>query len=140
LSRQSRVPHRPEVLSLLLDEHISERVAAQLRAVRPDIAIASLHHWEGGDFLEARDEVILAAAHEHGLTLVTYDQSSIPDLLTSWGEQGRSHSGVIFVNDRTVARVDFGGLIRALCRLYDVLGSQSWQDRIVHLTGVPKEP
>jgi hypothetical protein len=122
------------VLRFLLDEHISQRVARQLTLTRPDIAIVSVHDWEGGAYLEALDDALLAAARQHGLTLVTYDQSTIPDLLKEWGEQGISHSGIIFVDDRTVARHDFGGLIRALCKVYDMLGSVDWTDRSIYLT------
>jgi hypothetical protein len=48
-------------------------------------------------YYEAFREEIDAAARA-GLTLVTYDQRTIPPLLVSLAEQGLSHGGVIFVN------------------------------------------
>jgi hypothetical protein len=116
-----------------LDEHISRRVAQQIRLARPDIEIVSVQDWEGGTWMTAIDEVLLSAARGQRLTLVTYDQSTIPLLLKEWGEQRIPHAGVIFIDDRTIARYDFGGLIRSSCSLYDTLGALDWTDRIVHL-------
>jgi uncharacterized protein DUF5615 len=122
------------VLRLLLDEHLSPTVAEQIVALRPEIAVISLRNWESGVYLEAPDEVILAAAREEALTLVTYDQRTIPPLLKGWGEQGISHAGVVIVDERTIASHDFGGLIRALCQLWDAQGQWDWTDRVVYLT------
>jgi hypothetical protein len=67
------------------------------------------------------------------MTLVTYDQATIPPLLQVWGEQGISHAGVILVNRRTIAPNDFGGLIRALTRLWDRAEGLDWTNRMVYL-------
>lgn len=122
------------MLRLLLDEHLSPVVAQQLTAVRPDIEIVSIYHWKGGRYEEADDDVLLRAAHEDGMTLVTYDQATIPPLLVTWGEEGTSHSGVILINRRTIAPNDFGGLIRALTRLWDRTQALDWTNRMVYLT------
>jgi hypothetical protein len=122
------------MLHLLLDEHLSPTIAAQILAVRPDIRIVALRSWKQGAYLQATDAVVLSVAHEEELTLVTYDQRTIAPLLKAWGEQGISHGGVIFVDERTVASNDFGGLIRALCRLWDALAELDWTDRVVYLS------
>jgi uncharacterized protein involved in tolerance to divalent cations len=44
------------VLRLLLDEHLSPVVPQQLIAVRPEIEIVSIYHWEGGIYEEADDD------------------------------------------------------------------------------------
>ncbi len=118
------------MLRLLLDEHISSTIAVQLRAKRPGIEVLSLKEW---GYLGESDEVILACAYEEGLTLVTYDLRTISPLLKSWSEAGRAHEGVIFIDWKTIAPDNFGGLVRALCRVWDVGAEASWRDRVVYL-------
>ena len=65
-------------LALLTDEQISYVVAEQVQAKRPDISITSVRAWRGGTFQGKTDESLLRAAAEEGLTLVTYDQKTIP--------------------------------------------------------------
>lgn len=122
------------MLRFLLDEHLSRDIAAGLQARRPEIEIAALDHWEGGAFLSARDDVLLTAAAVTGWTLVTYDQDTIGPLLKPWGETGADHGGVIFADQRTIAPDDFGGVIRALIKLWDALDGAGWQNRVVYLT------
>jgi predicted nuclease of predicted toxin-antitoxin system len=83
------------VLRLLLDEHISPSIAVQLRAKRAGIEVVSLKEW---GYLGESDEVIITNAYYEGLTFVTYDLRTIPSLLKSWGEEGKTHGGVIFID------------------------------------------
>ena len=112
------------MLSLLLDENISPEVAIQVQQSRPDIRIARIHTWQQGRLVSAPDEVILAEASAAGLTLVTYDQRTISPLLVSWGHRDIGHSGVIFVDDRTVGGDDLGALVRSLIAHWDVYADQ----------------
>jgi len=117
-------------LSLLLDENISQTVAAQVRHHRPAQAVESVHTWRGGAFEGRPDAALLQAAREEGLTLVTYDQKTIPPLLAEVYAEGESHAGVIFVDDQTIPSNDFGTLTRALILLWEQRGDEDWQDRI----------
>ena len=101
--------------SLLLDEHISPRVASGLRERGLD-ALAFVE-WHGGTFLKQPDDELLLAAHREGRTLVTYDVNTIPALLRQFTAAGIDHSGVIFVSSRTIRHDDIGGLVRALEKL-----------------------
>ena len=121
------------MLRLVLDEHVSPAVAAQLRQHNPEIGVLSPQEWEGGAYLHASDASLLRAAAEQRLTLVTYDQRTIVPLLKEWGEQGLSHGGVVLVDGRTVAPDDIGGLVRALADLRRSLGQVEWTDRVVYL-------
>lgn len=77
---------------------------------------------------------MLQAAAARQLTLVTYDLRTIPPLLKIWAETGVHHQGVIFVDRKSIDPGDIGGLIRALCELFDALREADWTDRIVYLT------
>ena len=121
------------MLRLLLDEHLAKAIAKQLAAKEPQIPIVTLPAWEDGDYLGADDEIILAAASEQGLTLVTYDQRTIVPLLKEWGERGISHGGMIFIDTLTLAPNNIGGLLRSLIQLWTALGEEEWRDRVVYL-------
>ncbi len=126
------------MLRLLLDEHISPAVAEQLRRHNPQVVIVSLQEWENGRHLQASDPTLLSAA-EQQLTLVTCDQRTIIPLLKEWGEQGRSHGGVVLIDAQTVMPNDIGGLVRALAGLWQSLGQVEWADRVVYLTAQQAE-
>lgn len=119
--------------SLLLDEHISATVAIQIRRKHPVIAIQSVHRWRSGSFCGKADDLLLAAAAGEGLTLVTYDQQTIPPLLAEMALLQRSHGGVAFVDDRTIASSDIGALVRAIVSLWDQCHAWDWANRVVYL-------
>ncbi|HEX3662700.1 MAG TPA: hypothetical protein VHU89_14790 [Acidobacteriaceae bacterium] len=121
---------------MLLDEHLSPGIAAGLQRIEPGIEVYAISQWKHGRFLGRADQELLAEA-AHGLTFVTYDCRSIPDLLRFWGEQGRSHSGVIFVDDKSIAPGDIGGLVRALGKLFSDLRHLDWENREMFLPRYP---
>ena len=69
------------MLHLLLDIHISPQVAVQVIGHRPGCAITSLRNWQNGKYRTAPDAVILEAARDNAMTLVTYDRRTISPLL-----------------------------------------------------------
>jgi len=79
----------------------SKTVAEQIIYKRPEISIFPLITWLKGRYLGDSDEIVLKAAAEARLTLVTYDQNSITPVLWEWGEAWKSHSGVIFIDLRS---------------------------------------
>jgi len=123
------------MLRLLLDEQISPVVAEQVAARQPEVPVVSFRNWEGGRHTNVgfQDAAVLAQAFEQGLTLVTYDRRTIEPLLISLAEQEQSHGGVIFVDERTIAANDFGGLVRALEELWEERGWQDWRDQTAYL-------
>ncbi|MGC2271344.1 MAG: hypothetical protein WA539_05135 [Candidatus Sulfotelmatobacter sp.] len=75
---------------------------------------------------------MLEAAKQR-LTLVTYDRKTIPPLLKLWAEEGRSHGGVIFVDEKTISPADIGGLVRALISLAGETAEVDWTDQVYFL-------
>ena len=123
------------MLKLLLDEHISPRVAKGLHRRNRALAVHYLVEWEGGTFLGQDDSTCLQAAALQGLTLVTYDRRTIPLLLKAWAEADRDHGGVIFVDEKTISPADIGGLVRALTKLAKENGNLGWTNRVCFLHG-----
>jgi hypothetical protein len=89
--------------------------------------------WEDGYFLGQEDSACLREAAAQGLTLVTHDRRTIPPLLKTWAEEGRTHGGVVFVDEKTISPADIGGLVWALTRLARETGNWDWTNRIYFL-------
>ena len=120
-------------LSLLTDEQISYVVAEQVQVKRPDILITSVRAWREGTFQGKADESLLRAAAKEGLTLVTYDQKTIPPVLSAWGVTGETHTRVVFVDGLTIPQGDVGGLVRALIQQWDLTQTWEWKNTISFL-------
>jgi hypothetical protein len=121
------------MLKLLLDEHVSPDVAEGLRQRQKNLVVACLADWEGGRFLGQPDDLLLKEAFAQKLTLVTYDRKTIPPLLKMWAEASQNHGGVIFVDEKTITPSDFGGLVRALQKLFKESARWDWANRICFL-------
>lgn len=121
------------MLKLLLDEHISPRVADGLRRRNRSLIVHCIAGWENGRFLGQDDSACLEHAAEQGLTLVTYDRRTIPPLLKDWAEAGRERGGVIFIDEKTLSPSDIGGQVRALSKLIRKSVSWDWTDRTCFL-------
>jgi predicted nuclease of predicted toxin-antitoxin system len=127
------------MLSLLLDIHIKPVVATQVLRARPACSIASLLRWHDGMYRTATDAEILEAAHRDAMTLVTYDQRTIPLLLRAWAQRGKSHAGVIFVDGRTMRTDDVGSQVRSLITLWDAHQHEDWTN-MVHYLRMDEQP
>ena len=121
------------MVKLLLDEHISPAVAKGLRRRNRSLKVVCLAAWEQGAFLGQQDSVCLQEVAVQGLTLVTYDRRTIPPLLKVWAEEEQKHSGVIFVDEKTISPADTGGLVRALSELARTAARWDWSDRVCFL-------
>ena len=97
------------------------------------LVVFCMVEWPGGAFLGQDDAACLRTAEVEHLTLVAYDRRTIPPLLKRWIEEGRSHGGVIFVDEKTISPADIGGLVRALDQLLKNAGKLDWTDRICFL-------
>jgi len=121
------------MLKFLLDEHISPKVAEGLRRHNRAWLAISPVEWEDGRLLGQDDGTCLMEAAEQGLTLVTYDQRSIPPLLKRWAEEGRDHGGVIFVDHKTILPSEIGALVQSLVQLFRATGDSDWKNRVYYL-------
>ncbi|MEO0455455.1 MAG: hypothetical protein AAF152_02570 [Cyanobacteria bacterium P01_A01_bin.114] len=119
------------MLSFSLDEHISPKVGEKIRQKHPNIPIYGLQTWEQGRHLQSGDDLLVSLAYS--LTLVTYDLRTIPTLLADLAVQNRDHSGVIFIDQKTIPPNDFGLLIRSLVYLWDLEKEADWTNRVLFL-------
>ncbi|HLK57813.1 MAG TPA: DUF5615 family PIN-like protein [Chthonomonadaceae bacterium] len=120
-------------LSLLLDEQMSPVVAAQVQARKPEIRIASVQTWRSGELRSQTDADLLRAARDEKMTLVTYDLHTILPLVTGWGESGEAHSGVVFIDNRTIPQGDIGGQVAALEQHWDATCTWDWENVVMFL-------
>ena len=114
---------------ILLDEHLSPKIAAGLKRLDLPISIHSINEWKEGRFLGRSDADCLAEAARNGFTFVTYDCRTIPSLAKAWRESGRSHAGILYVDQRTIASDDIGSLVRALAWVIQEFGEDDWTNR-----------
>ena len=121
------------MLSFLLDEQISPEIAKQITIKRPDIPIFSIHIWQQGHYLGVADEIILEAASNEELTLITYDQQTIPSILLELGRANSHHAGIVFIDYRSIPPNNFGQLVKAIIWLWDTQNQANWQNRTIYL-------
>jgi hypothetical protein len=121
------------MLELLLDEHLAPDIAQAARKLSRGIRIVSIHDWLDGHFAGVPDAEILREAVRQRSPLVTFDLKTIPLLLRSWADQGTDHGGVVFVDEKTVAQNDVGGIAKALSELWKLQGNLDWTNRVFFL-------
>ncbi len=122
------------MLAYLLDENISFVVAEQIARKNPQILVHSVHRWNDGALVGQPDEMVLRAANEAKLTLVTYDLKTIPLLLGEMAADKEDHAGVLLVDDATLRGNDFGGLVNALLAHWEHYHAEEWTNRVAFLT------
>jgi hypothetical protein len=122
---------------LLLDENISPVVADQIVRMEPSARILALAHWNNGEFLGTDDDLVLTAAALDKHTLVTFDLKTIVPILKTWGDDGKSHGGVILIDDKSIASNDFGRLVRAISQAWRQLRDVDFTDRTMFLRPSP---
>lgn len=120
-------------MRLLLDEHFSLTLLNAILAIDDEVQVESLHRWHGGAFLRCPDDRIVEAASKEGLTLVTFDVTTIPPILQNLAIENTSHGGVIFIPSRRIAQNDYGQLASRLVSFWRVYGKQEWRDRVAFL-------
>jgi hypothetical protein len=122
------------MLAYLTDEHISHAVAEQVHRKRADIRIESVLRWRGGTLRQTPDDQVLDAAREAELTLVTYDQKTIPPILVEFAMSQRHHAGVLFVDRGAIASDNIGALVRALIACHDLHHDRDWTNVVMFLS------
>lgn len=122
------------MLAFLLDEHLPHSIAEQVRVKRPDIRIESVLKWREGELRQKPDALVLSIATTEGLTLVTYDQRTIPPILVEKMLNGEAHAGVIFVDRNAIRSNDIGGLVKSLISFYDLHHERDPKDTVMFLS------
>jgi predicted nuclease of predicted toxin-antitoxin system len=117
-------------MKLLLDEHFSPRIAAELRRRRHDVVAARGEP----DLHGLSDAELLGHATAHRRALVTENVADFAELHRAAIVTGRRHFGVVFTSPRQFPRTTraIGKLVRALDALLDAhradtaLLNQTW--------------
>lgn len=113
-------------MRLLLDEHLSPRIADALVAAGVDtVAVA-----RRPDLLGHDDATLLAVATAEGCALVTRDVVDFTRLARELAADGRSHGGIVLVPSRARGAADIRALVRALRTLRKRVSSESLADSI----------
>lgn len=118
-------------LNLLLDEHIDPKLVQLLGQC--GIEAVSMQEWRSGHYVGHPDHEILISTASEGLTLLSYDVHSIPELLDRLAEEEIIHGGIILVSERTIKQNALSALARALENLVSDLGDVDWRNRLVFL-------
>lgn len=121
------------MLRYLLDENISPVVADGLAKRWPRMLPASVHSWRAGSLLATDDDIVIQVAFTENLTLVTFDVTTIPLVVTVLAQDGVPHAGIVFVNSRTIPQKAHGMLIRALGQFWMQHRHMNWRNRIAFL-------
>ena len=98
-------------MRLLLDAHISRRIATELREKSHDVHAAEQRILDGW-----RDEDLLALAAREDRILVTFDVNDFPRIVRGWGEAQRRHAGCLIVVG--IDHSEFGAIVRALEQVF----------------------
>jgi hypothetical protein len=127
------------VPSLLLDAHLSPRIAHQVLAHNPAVDIISPQEWDDGAYLGADDATILGVAREQGRTLVTRDARTIMAILKDCGARGVDHAGVIFADHRSFAEGNVGSMVSGLLQLWEAESAFEWANAVRYLRYDPDQ-
>jgi predicted nuclease of predicted toxin-antitoxin system len=102
-------------VKLLLDEHISGKVAGRLRGLGHDVvAVADL--WK---MRSRRDADVFESAQREGRAVVTYDREDFEQLVRRCIRANRPHHGLVIVLSARIHSGEFARLTAALAALLD---------------------
>jgi predicted nuclease of predicted toxin-antitoxin system len=96
-------------MKLLLDAHLSARVAEALRAKGYDVLCVVDVGLE-----KALDRPIWEWAIAEGRVVVSYDVGDFPSLFDDLFHEGIEHPGLVVISTKTIGQGDFGSQIRSL--------------------------
>jgi hypothetical protein len=103
---------------LALDNHYSPRIASRLRDKGHDGDAVIERGWQ-----TESDDALLVLCHDDGRALVTNNVGDFVVIARRWAVEGRSHAGLIFTSDASLARSrdTIGRYVQLLDRLLKAL-------------------
>jgi predicted nuclease of predicted toxin-antitoxin system len=96
-------------MKLLLDEHLSPRLAEALRVKGHDVICVIEIGLDGAD-----DRIVWERAIAEERVLVSYDTGDFLTLFNLLFQESWHHPGLVVISTKTIPMHDFGGLERAL--------------------------
>lgn len=97
-------------MKLLLDEQISGRTAVPLRKRRHDVLAVT----EEPSLRGLSDPDLFELAQVQDRAVVTFNIPDFVAIVREFGAEGRSHCGLVLINQRHFSNSDFGRLAAAL--------------------------
>jgi hypothetical protein len=118
---------------LLLDEHYSPKIAAELRKHRHDVVSAT----ERDDLRGLADREFWNLASAEGRALMTENVADFMPLVREAAAEGRRHSGVVFTSPRSLPRGPrtIGLFVKSLGSLLRARAAEDALADQVHLLG-----
>jgi hypothetical protein len=122
-------------VKLLLDCHITKATLGALRDIAPGIRAELLSDWRRGAFRRADDAEVLMACYEERRAFLTYDLTTVPDLLRRWASEERPHSGVLFADTMAIPPNMPARVAAAVAKLAEEIGDADLENVVLFLRG-----
>lgn len=110
----------------LLDEHFSGEIVRICQDIEPGLSVRAIQTYEGGCLKNTPDESILQHCRHHQLVLVSADVGTIPSLVHRWLQEGREHSGVLYVSTKSLRPNNYAGIAKRLIEVARTTQQMDW--------------
>lgn len=120
------------MIRLLADSNLSRHFVEACLRLDSLFPISHIADWLDGKHRMSKDPVLLAALHEHGIIIVSFDRRTLVTHAADLTRAGAGHAGVILFR-RSVSQMDYGKQSRLVVGLWREAEQWDWSDRIVYL-------
>ena len=113
-------------IKLLLDVHITPKVAVALKRRFPALDVKSMHET---DWAALPDEVLLELLDAESRVLVTRDVRTMPGHTNARIASGKTFAGVLYADSKRHRHTDTRGLIQRLIKVLEEHGDEDFKCR-----------
>ena len=115
-------------IQLYTDEDVTTALAVALRQ-RGFVAQSAIEAGLGG---EPNDEVHLAYATEHRMSVLTFNGKDFVPIAQRWALQGRDHAGIVVSEQLGLEQL--GELLRRVLKMLDSMTADEMQNAFLYLS------
>ena len=113
-------------IKLLLDVHITPKVAVALKRRFPALDVKSIHET---DWAALPDEVLLEFLDAENRVLVTRDVRTMPGHTNARIASGKTFAGTLYADSKRLRQADTRGLIQRLIQVLERHGNEDFKCR-----------